>query len=74
MDGEVSSFGLVQDTGYVQRVQRNEAIQEGRTNEFPDIFRSASRVVIQTTNGATFQPVTRVINQTTNGVVFQPQG
>ncbi|MFS7999626.1 hypothetical protein Hanom_Chr12g01168661 [Helianthus anomalus] len=72
VDGEVSSFELISDNAHVQRSQRNETIQEGQlNNKFPEIFGSASRVVSQTTNGATFQLPSRIINQTTNGAIFQ---
>ncbi|MFS7963913.1 hypothetical protein Hanom_Chr08g00743961 [Helianthus anomalus] len=64
VDGESSSFELLTDTSHVQRHQWNVTVREGQvTNEIPDIFGSTSRVINQTTNGATFQTPPRVVNQ-----------
>ncbi|MFS8019261.1 hypothetical protein Hanom_Chr15g01401721 [Helianthus anomalus] len=65
VNGEISSFELMTDTAHVQIYQGNETVRGGQVkNELPDIFGSTSRVINQTTNGATFQPSPRVVNQT----------
>ncbi|MFS8017225.1 hypothetical protein Hanom_Chr15g01377881 [Helianthus anomalus] len=69
VDGESSSFVLPTDTVHVQGHQSNGTVREEPVNnEIPDFFRSASKVINQTTPGAINQTAPGVTNQTTPGV------